>query len=420
MAACQASGGFQVIFGMTWGAIQDPKKESREATAFAKSNYAEYKVRVQSNNEISYGALSNASELIAKHKKGTVLSAAVLFASLVEATEHNLLVITLESGKTAVIAVVNGVPYLDVVVPSENASDRIHSLLRELGGAMQGFGDCTSQFPDASPMSVDELLTGDKKAAALHKFSDLKGIRTILILVALALAANFGWDYWKEVTKRREIEEARKKKIDPVKVYRESVQKLLAAGGVTGATATTAIWGAAKTVEIDQEGWQLESITCGPANCRETWKRKWGTNAGFVHAARTGSKATFSNEATLSNSYSTPAKPTPLTRETLPQRDAFELAFSTQAQSEKAVGISYLYAVPTVLGLTPGVTAAAVPKELIVYKGTFNGAGPLGLVDEVLAGLPANCTLDEFVISLSGGDPRAAKFNLKGSYYVKN
>jgi hypothetical protein len=422
MASFIDSGGVRVAFGLAWRVVKNPRNEAAVAAALTKEYEADYRVRWSAQGEIKYGV----ARIGRAPAKAAVLAAAVLFASKVPHEAHAVLVLPLdaERAKYAIIAVLGGSPHLDVVVPAKNVRERMETLRNEGHGDLIVYGD----YPGASgsvPMSLRELVARRSDSAVMERVVQRQRVLTYA-LTSVALLAYLGYMYgWDNYIKPRFLGNS-EQKIDPVAAYRQSLSALLATAGFSGADALKMIWKPLSRQEMFHGGWQAQGAACSASSCSLSWTRISGTNSSFVSVLPAGVSYQIQRDGNnIDTTFATQAAPRRLDESALPRKNEFMLALGSRAQqlqfSTELVGpygVKHTISEPAAAGLPPAVAASQIPVAMLVSKGGYTISAPLGFVEELLATLPKNMSVEEVSIDVRGGADTAS-FTVKGSFYVK-
>lgn len=414
MSTYLAADGYSLAYGLNWASIANSKREASEMRAFARSVHAEYKVRWDGTQGVKY-AFARSAPSVGGRK---ILSAAILFASVVPRGQNSLLVYQIDRRQTAIIALLAGEQYLDLVVDSATAEDKIRALDEEGHGAYVAYGNHPA-YSDCEAMSPADLLAGDKSAASLGKFVDpRKTIKTVAIALT-AIGVVGASTLWHIEKKKREAEELRKKQIDPVAAYTGEVKRMLAGAGFNGKAASSAIWDVIKSRSADVGGWTLQKVECQPTQCKETWLQRDGDIMSFNSAIKGPHNVTFSaGSPNLFNTFAVEGKRSALAQESLPKSADFWPAAITQQQRLRRIGIEYVPTAAAISGLSAGVASTSIPSNLIVLRGTLTITAPIGFANDILLHyVPMNMRVETLSIDLAG-DLKAMKIIIKGYYYV--
>lgn len=429
MAAFIEAGGARIAFGLAWKQVS-AKREKAEASALVRKHRAGHKIRWASGTEIRYGVASKGKAT--GRKESELLSGAALFASKIQDGVNALLVLPLDAkhSKYALVAVVAGSPYLDVVVAPNHVRERVESLRQEGHAAFAEYGH-HPDLPEAVEWDTHVLLSGSRSRAVMQKAADhgplLKKI-AIAGVISAVCGGSLLWDYLEE---QRQAEEAAQSSVDPAVAYTGKLKSILQTAGFTGDAAIAAFWTPRAVREVEVEGWAAKSVACKRTACTEQWTRRYGgTNESMIAQLPKGCSYNFGagNETgdTMFVVCTPEVKLSAIDPEKLPKRGPFWLAFSSEAQRmdfpTEFIGdlrVTYKPVPSKIVGVPSGLDASAIPKAIVVEQGSYTITGPLGLMQEALTRTGVNMAIEEVDFDISGG-VEAAKFTVKGSYYVKN
>lgn len=421
----------RLVFGLIWKQVQNVKKEKAEGTAFSRKHKAIYKLRWSKNAAIRYAVVPKAKNDAEAKKKSDVLSGAVLFSSQVPADTNSLLIFPLDGKGTkySVVAVVNGIPYLDVVISHAQVRDRVLALSQEGYTEFATYGR-HSDYPDALPWGIEDFSSGVRKEALMVKASDIGPmlVRAGVLIVAASIAAGFAiTDYFET---KREEEEAAKNQVDPAGEYKRKLSQMLKNGGLSGVKAYEVFWLSRSKRELIENGWEIVSVTCNKAACIEQLSRLNGTNETLIAALPKDASYSFGPGKDTGNtiyvSKKNSVKAALIDQSMLPKKVDFWKSFTSAGQwfsFEKDfigdLGVVYTPVAAKIYGIPTGVAVSDIPKSILVEQGTYVATGSLGLLRETLMRTATNMAIDEVTMIMSN-DMDAARFTVKGSYYVKN
>lgn len=408
-----------IVYGLMWGEVQDPKKENAEVNAMAKLMHGAYKTKLQTKTATHYGFAEEGHSLAKLVKRGRAHSAVALFANHSDATENSLLLHKVQDKKVAIVALVKGVYYLDVVVARNAVLDRVETLKNETNVAYVVYGDCADLVPESIALTPDELLRGDVKRALLKKHTDSSS-RKAIILALIVLGLGYGGLEWhKKEVKRQEMEELARNQVDPVQLYKTELANVLPTILFTRNDMLTQLMPSVGKTETSHEGWRLLSVSCFKnGQCHEKWKRASGNNLSFMQGH--SHSVIFGPDDTATRVVVSNVKPTILNVSNLPEQAVFTVQISSMLQDLVPLKVIGKVENSGLLGLPAGVTPANIPKGIGLASGKFEVGGPVGLLYELAQALPENITTDEISVSIPDGNEQDAKFLIKGSYYVKN
>lgn len=403
-----------IAFGLTWSTSQNPKKIKDELKHFATRQNADFVISYENDGHSKIGGCSKS------HLKSNdvVYSAAVLFAKSFSADDmpsHALLLLPVED-KTALIALENGVPYLDVIVSVNDVIERIDGLEKENGESYSYYGEFAGDLPGLEHFDYDDLLgSGQLKPAKLTKFK--KGSPKPLVLITILAAAYFGYDQWNIYQEKVRVEKLKSQAIDPAVVYKNNLDSLLAKASFTGDDAINLIYKPISSVQISSAGWNLKKVTCSRTNCTESWSNTNGSIREFENANQRGARKLSNDGLSFELSTKVLAEPHLLKKEVIPSESSFTYALKEKEESLRKVGIIFKSKPPAIYGVPSEITSDQVPAEMAVKRGELNIEGPLGLLSDALA-LPTNVAITSLNLKIDTSVANA-KFTLAGEYFVQ-
>jgi hypothetical protein len=417
--------GVRVAFGVVWKRI-DPKKAKAEVAALVRRHRAAYQI-----NLTEYVGVAPQPRKGAEPKqKESVVSGAAMFASCMAGKNKNaVLVLPLDEkhSRYAFIALVDGAPYLDLVLASTNVGDRMESLKQEGHGSYAEFGSHPN-FPAAQALSVADLLDKHAQRALMSKAVVRRPRNAVALraaLAALAVVGVYGW-YYTDLQAEKEAA-AQQVQVDPVAEYKNAIQAVLASPAPLGSDVYDAVWMPLAKQDTAVKGFEAQKVTCNRTGCAEDWKRNGGSNDVFIAQFPADTRFDFGLNGAVSLDKTVilrehKSKVTPIVFASLPRREDFWVQLTSEAQKRKyepdLLGglqpISYALTAPKIVG-----NSAGVPKALHLEMGTYQIDGPLALLRESLTTMHANMRVDEITVDISGGE-KTAKFTVKGIFYVKN
>jgi hypothetical protein len=418
--------GARVAFGMIWKRVE-AKGAKAEVAALVRRHRAAYLIHWREHVGIAQQPRKGAGE---SKRKEAPLSGAALFAScMAEQARNAVLVLPLDERHTryAFVAVVDGAPYLDLVIGSTNVRERMFSLKQEGHGSYAEFGS-HPDFPAAKPFKAEELLGKDAQQALMSKAVIRQSRQAVIVravIAATAIAASYAW-YYMDLEKEQEAA-AQEVQVDPVAEYKKATQAVLASPAPLGSDAFETIWTPLANRDTSVKGFEAEKVICNRSGCAEQWKRNGGSNDLFMAQFPAGTRFDFGmtgavslDKATMLRDHKT--KVVPITFASLPQREKFWVQLTSEAQKRKFEPelygglqvVSYALTAPKTLERVAGV-----PKALHLYTGTFEIKGPYSLMKEALMTLHPNMRVDEVTLDVSGGE-KGANFMVKGKFYVKD
>jgi hypothetical protein len=425
MAAFMEAAGVRIAFGVVWKQV-DEKHEKSQAAALVRKHKAAYKIRWASGAAVRYGVATQAKSAAENRKKSTVLSGAALFASQIGADGNALLILPMDAkhSKYALVALVDGAPYLDLVIAPNHIRERVESLREEGHGTYAEFGS-HPDFPSATDWKIGDLIGESAAQSTMTKAVVRRPFAMKVAMGAVLFAAIGGAYTWDYMEQQREEEEANKAVVDPVADYKRFLSQVLSGASVSGNAAFSAFWSPLAERQVTAAGWAIEKIACNRTACVEDWARHGGTNEAFIEQLPKGARYDLGTGKAKPDALKVvrafDAKPVSVDAARLPAGEAFWVNITSLAQRlafDKDLigefGVDYSIESAKVLG-----SGSGVPKNLVVEQGQFTVTGPLGLMKETLTTMQDNVSIDEISLDLAGGGI-AAKFTVKGSYYVKN
>ncbi len=411
-----------LVYGMTWAAVSNVKKESTESTSFSRTYQAEYRVRY-AGKEIKYGLVKRVLDTVGAQQRGVLLSAACLFSTYVadaRATQNSLLVHQIDDRNVAIIALLDGAPYVDVVVSLGELDSQLASLKQEGHAAFVTYGNLPSHVRHL--VSLADLMSGDSKPSVLVRFTDPRKRIQRVGMAVLVVVLIGGSILWKAEKEKRAADEAAKQVIDPVQEYRQATQQILTKANFNGEAAFEAIWQVIKQREIDVAGWSLKKITCKPMQCEELWQQ---TNGSFIalrqHTQLPQKISLQANGETSVITYPLSGRKTALEHSALPKIEALWIDLLSQQQRLKRINPALVFAPKParIIGLSPTITASNIPADLLVYSGEISVSAPLGLAGEIFQHQLHHVTVNEVSIE-NIADIHRASINIKGTYYAQH
>jgi hypothetical protein len=437
----------QIAYGLKWGDVTPGRGESGRVADLGSRFNATHKLVMSVDGKPHYGFLESGARIKPKTKKGSIVSAAALFASLVPAGENSILVYTFENKKkAAIIALIGGVVYQDIILslgagidrsdgtlrddgtfdPDSNTtlaivSDRIDAIHNETGQDFVPYGNYYVGFPESKEMTPETLLGGNVFGARIVKFTDARGTIKIAVVSLILMSMFGGYKFYQNKEKARKEREAMQNQVNPMDLYRSNIAPILARLRFTGPMAESALLNPMLKRDIDQAGWLMSEALCDKTGtCAEKWASLGGTNDSFVATNKVGEAAFNPDLKALSNRYIVPVAPAGVTIAELPTQEAFWKQITTQAQNYAASEVAMKIAPVAGLdfALPPGVTIGSVTPGMGLARAEFEMQGPLGFASDALRGLPANVMVEELKFTVSE-NLESNNFSVKGFYYVK-
>lgn len=426
MAVFMEAMGVRIAFGLIWKQV-DEKHERSQLAALLLKHRAQYQIRWAGGQSVRYGVASQGKSTADSRNKTAVLSGAVLFASQVGKGQNALLVtpIDTKASKYAVVALVDGAPYLDLVLAANHVRERVESLKQEGHGPYRQYGS-HPDFVEAAEWNTAKVFEAFAGQATMSKAVIRRPLGKQLAIGAVMLAAVAGTYTWDHLERERvEREEAEQMVLDPVAAYKASLQQALARVSIPGAAAFDGFWGPLAERQTTPAGGAIEKIVCNRTACVEDWSRLSGTNDDLIAQLPQGARYELGagklKDDTIRVIRDFKVRPTTIDPNTLPARNEFVMRYTSQSQRRTFVReltgeyeLKHTLETAKVLG-----NASGVPGALIVSSGTFEVTGPVGLMKETLTDLAENMSVDEISLDTAGGVV-GAKFTVKGVYYVKN
>lgn len=412
--------GKYLIYGLAWVSVVNSKKEFTERTAMSRGSQTEYYVRYV-GQKIKYGLARRVIEIIGKQPKAQLLSAAMLFSDSLDTISENqnsVLVQQLDDKDVAIIALLKGEPYLDVVVKLNQLDSQLASLYQEGHSTFVVYGNMPEYVTHI--VTSNDLLSANINQAALIRFTDpLKKLQKIALFMC-AMVIVGGYSAWKNKKNNREAEEAEINKGNPLKTYIEKNQKLLAVANFNGAAAYDAIWSVIKNREIEIAGWSLISIKCRPTQCEELWQQGYGSFKKLKQYIHLPQLITLqSNGESSLITYPIASKISPLEPSAMVSKDVLWIELITQQKRFKNSHPALVFTPknPEIRGLTPTIVASSIPTESLLYSGDIAVSAPLGLGAEILRNYLPHVMINEISIS-NFSDIRNTTIHMKGTYYA--
>ena len=422
----------RLAFGLIWKQVENVKKEKSEGAAFVRKHKAIYKLRWSNGQAIRYAVAPKTKSDVEIRKKTDVFAGAVLFASRVPDETNAVLVIPLDKKNTkySLVAVINGAPYLDVVISPSKVRDRLLALKDEGHSDFAMYG-IHPDFPEAQYWGHETFLDGARKNDALmikviHR--NALFVKAGIFGVAVAIAGGMQLQTYLE--EKRQEEEAARAAVDPAVEYRQKLAQSLRTAGLPGAAAYEAFWVVRGKNELMVEGWSIVKVTCNRVACIEELSRLSGTNETLIASLPKDASYSFgpdkSTGDTVFVSYKNSIKPIAIEQSKLPNKEEFWRSITSSAQWFTFhkdfigdLGVAYSPSVAKTFAMPSGISEAAIQKGMLVYKGSYTATGALGLLKDTLLRSSPNMAIDEVTMIMSD-DMDAARFTVKGSYYVKN
>lgn len=360
-------------------------------------------------------------------KKAHSLAAA--FALWARDHEKAALYVHTESGKVAVVVVLNGLPSLDKVVDDESEAYAIVAGYIKDHVAISVFADDIEKFP--SSLMEHGLLEGIASAAG--KATVIKAIPVdvarLAVVGMVVLAALGGYQFWnsKKAEEERKAALLRAQEADPVPRYIEALSSQRATLGATRPSIAAAFTAAGK-VPVAVDGWKLKGVECSfGSNCVATYDRTTGTYEGLKKAVpsttldQAGSMNL--NEGRLSWKQEMEADLLDVAKSPFPLPVFLEGDSGSQFQDWMVAGLGLLIQAPALWPAVPEVPSGFKHPQAVALGKLEVSNVPLPLVEEVIAKAPQNVIWSGFSIQVgeAKGDPMTqAKVKMTGSYYVQN
>lgn len=406
-----------LLIGLQWSRVLPGEAEFGKTLEVGRRIKARYRVRYVSDGVVAIGVAGKPTGKLSS-KKSPVLCAAILFAKLVHNRRNAIYIYPTDDEACRLIVVVDGVPYLECVCAQDAVAARIDALRVETQVDFALYGECEG-LKNITEMPVEEMLSAGSTGAGVANFTDtrsLKTIATIGVVVVSILGAN---EANKIRLKKIEEEQERVLAIDPINAYTESLNRLLSKAGFSGTSALNAYWQPVADREIVQSGWKSTAMRFKGATAVLSWQKLPGANEQGLKAAL-GEHITVSPNGQLWDSIEkVSVTKTALLRMKLPENTKFVQRLKQEEEQMAGVGIRLAYQPPRLAGMPPGLVPSQIPPRITVSKGTLTISGRLGQMAEVLNSLETNIAVDELAIALAGS-VEEAKFEVKGTYYVKN
>lgn len=360
-------------------------------------------------------------------KKAHSLAAA--FALWARDHEKAALYVHTESGKVAVVVVLNGLPSLDKVVDDESEAYAIVAGYIKDHVAISVFADDIEKFP--SSLMEHGLLDGIASAAG--KATVIKAIPVdvarLAVVGIVVLAALGGYQFWnsKKAEEERKAALLRAQEADPVPKYIEALSSQRATLGATRPSIGAAFIAAGK-LPVAVDGWKLKGVECAfGSNCMATYDRTTGTYEGLKKAVPTTTLDQAGsmnlNEGRLSWKQEMEADLLDVAKSPFPLPVFLEGDSGSQFQDWMVAGLGLLIQAPSLWPVVPEVPSGFKHPQAVALGKLEVSNVPLPLVQEVITKAPQNVIWSGFSIQVgeAKGDPMTqAKVKLTGSYYVQN
>ena len=416
--------GTVVVYGLTWVPVRQAAREKAELLTLIREAQAKYYVRCQAS-EINYGVVSGSQDWSDATVRLPMLSGAMLFADHVVRhppgdAQNSLLIQRVGEARVALVALLKGVPYLDIVT----GDDELHGQLKSLyGEGHAGRFVVYGNLPDLVEhnLTPEDLVSGDWSGAIVRRFTDPVRNMQKIAFIAAGIAVIGGYVIWEELQNMRQQEQA-KKAADPVLVYEARVQEILAAAHFDANAAIQVIWPVLLKREISMAGWALTSIRCKPTLCEELWQPGQGSFAALKQKVPAPQRVRLqSNRVTSAIEIPLAGKMTALRRETLPAKEIMWTGLIDQQQRMKRIHPQLLFTpkMPEIRGLSPEIAEASIPVDRRLYTGELAVSAPLGLAEEIFRQHLQHIMISEVAVE-AADDVRHARILIKGNYYAKN
>jgi len=420
-----------LVFGLTWVTIVNPKKEKAEIAALLKKAKAKLAVR-QCGSEIKYGLVRHNPQWDVTPVREPLLSAALLFSIQVgpaAATENSLLIQRLSDRRVAVIVLLKGEPYLDLVLASSELDEQLAAIRNEGHAGLVAYGNVHGYV--AQKMTPEMLADADPSHAELHNFKKTaRGLRRhAVLLMSLLLVAGCALWAW---CKNEQQQALARKERDPALMYEASVLNILATANFNAEAAWKTMWPVIRSREIEMAGWSLHSIRCKPTQCEEQWQQGNGSYAALKQKIKPPQTISLlANNVTSVIRMPLNGIKTALRKADLPEKNALWAELVSQQQRMKRINALLVFTprAAKVIGQADGVDAAApavatatgprVPESLLVYAGEVTVVAPLGFASDIIQQHLHNIMISEILVE-APGDAMHARVQIKGNYYAKS
>jgi hypothetical protein len=321
--------------------------------------------------------------------------------------------------QVALVAIVDGEIYRDLVVTDSDAEKTIKEIAGETGVDFEVFSNLGERLPESAPIEIRTLLSGQAKQAQMTPLSTLNwGALAAFTLSLAAVAGAAG--YWYYIQEQAEVDK-NSAQVDPVSAYQANILLLTKNIQFSGLLAATQLWPKIASNDSVSVGWNLQRVDCTRTQCKESWKRNTGTNADFA-AAHKSCNTYFVDENNIE--YVCPIKTIggALNIKTLPSMEEFNLKYISLNQQlsplASVVKIQFAIEKPVAFGIPEQVSLADIPPKSVIKKGKIGVKAPLGMYPDMFAELPVNMNVERVDINLQGG-VAAANVNITGEYFVK-
>lgn len=411
-----------VVFGIEWRVVTDVAEERDEVNAFVDEADAALQVRHEANSTVVYGFVSK-DDFGARGKNIKFVSAAVLLATFPDVATNAMFVeVTGQKAKLAVIE--NGVPAPggDIVASIQDVEAAIDQISVDTGKIFTIYGNCVDLYPQAIPVTLEELVAEANVAAAT--MARVKGrvpVKLLLLMavVLLGTAGSFYYSHVKDERARMAMMARRKPTVSPEIAYKASLNAALQSAGVVSPDAWRVL--AKQWVKEDpvQGGWLLSLIDCVPETCTYTWRRVGGNNESLrddlgpkpYRYSADGNAASY----TLAVAQKSTTLLDPLAMAGMAQ---FQLQTGSYLQDLKTAGLQVMdLGKPAVFGAPPSINVNLLHHP--VLSGTLGIVGPVAVLHDVFAEFPDPNAVSFNHLVIKFEKLRDPIFKLEGSYYVK-
>ncbi|MBK4736082.1 hypothetical protein [Noviherbaspirillum pedocola] len=416
-AALIPAGTDVLLFGAQWSRVLQGQTEFAKTLELGRKVRARFKARYARSGVVAVGVAPRPASN-AKDRRSSVPCAAILFARHLGQEEHGIYLWPGAAGGYRLIAIVDGLPYLECEVQSQQVEARIASLQAETQAHFALHGHC-AELGGVTPLDLENLVEGGTSGAMATTFTDTRSLKTIATIATLVLAG-IGLNEANKVRLRHIAEdEARILAIDPINAYTENLNGILRTAGFDGKAAFEDWWMPVAPREIVVAGWREKSMLFRVDTAVDTWERLPGTTEGAMREALDGQTHVVTDGKILTSKRHLDTVRSALRRTALPENSAYMGRLHSWQEDLAGEHIEMTFQIPQLVGLPPDLMASQIPPRITVARGVLTMKAPLGLLQDTLYHLDPNIAVDELLVEVSGA-VEEARFSLKGTYYVKN
>lgn len=437
-----------LAFGLSWLTFTGDKAEKAAKARASEDNFP-YMVGRKGAAGGRFGFLNDldTEATNGKPKKGRLLSGAALFAAREDVAENAIFIhpykpLGSDQRVAAVVALYQGEVFEDrAAVRLGDIHKHIAKLTQDIADfaetesgeppQFQHYTTDPDQFPEAARLPLDALCEGDTSTAVIVDARSYLGIRLLMVVILLAMAGSMGWQKYQDYQRRLALERqpVQQQGPSPAELYQRSLDTQLRQVGVTPATFAAIANKALGERETIVEGYRLVASNCtDAAGCTEIWERIDGVGIleGFLAANEGAVIAPDGNSGNLKLTYRLTVPRVGTTRQVLPKQEDFSVFLTSLVQRYSAIGITTKTEALKLFGVPAGVQESVLPRGIGVGASNIEITGPAGYLWDLLSDeidpelkLPTNFYVTEIGFEALNGAPTAAKFKLKGTYYVQ-